>query len=119
MMRRIPLLLLLAAVALPAADLTGDWPGTLQTAMGVDSHDLTLKQTGSSLTGTVTFSNRKWEIQNAKLEGQRLTFVVTLSGSNPWVLTYDLQVGTDQMSGMLLAKQGPFPGGKVTFRRAH
>lgn len=117
-MRYCALLLLLTALVLPAADLSGDWPGTLQTAMGVDSHNLTLRQAGSAITGTVTFSNRKWEIQNARLDGQKLTFAVTLSGSNPWVLIYDLQVGADQMTGTVLAKQGPFPGGKVTFTRA-
>lgn len=119
MTHRIAFLLLLAAVALPAADLSGDWPGTLQTAMGVDTHNLTLKQAGSAITGTVSFSNRKWEIHNGKLEGRKLKFEVSLSGSNPMVLAYDLDVGTDQMTGTVMANQGPFPGGKVTFRRAH
>jgi len=117
-MRYITVLLLLASMALPAADLSGNWPGTLETSRGADSHNLALSQSGAAITGTVTFSNRKWDIQNAKLDGQRLTFEVTMSGANPWVLSYDLQVSGDEITGRLSAKQGPFPGGKVRFKRA-
>jgi hypothetical protein len=117
-MRYIPVLLLLASMALPAADLSGNWPGTLETARGADSHNLTLSQSGGAITGTITFLNRKSDIQNVKLEGQRLTFEITMSGANPWVLAYDLQISGDEITGALSAKQGPFPGGKVRFKRA-
>lgn len=109
--------LLATALCLQAADLSGNWPGIVETIRGVDTHNLTLRQSGNSITGVVSFSNRQWDIQAAKLEGQRLTFQITLSGANPWVLFYDLKVDGDEIAGKLTAKQGEFPGGKVSFKR--
>ncbi len=116
-MRRIALVAALTALGLSGADLSGNWPGMLQTGMGVDDHNLTLRQSGPTLTGTVTFSNGKWEIRNAKLEGEKLTFEVTLTGSTPWVLMYELKVAGEEMTGTVKALDGPFPGGKVKFKR--
>jgi len=116
-MKQILLLLLLSAAALPAADLSGNWPGMLETARGVDDHNLTLRQSGATLTGTIAFSRGKWDIQNAKLDGQKLTFEVRLDGATPMVLYYDLQVTGDEIAGTISSKQGPFPGGEVRFKR--
>lgn len=116
-MKRILVLLLFSALALPAADLSGNWPGMLETARAVDDHNLTLRQSGNTLTGTVAFSRGKWDIQNVKLDGQKLTFEVTMSGATPWVLSYDLLVTGDEITGKISGKQGPFPGGKVKFKR--
>ena len=116
-MKRTAIILLLSALVLAGADLTGHWPGMLETSRGADEHNLTLQQNGNSVTGTVAFSGKKWEIRNAKLEGRRLSFEITTSGATPWVLFYDLQVSGEEMAGSLTAKQGPFPGGKVRFRR--
>jgi hypothetical protein len=111
------LVLLFSVLALSAADLSGNWPGMLETARGVDDHNLTLRQSGNTLTGTIAFSRGKWDLQNVKLDGQKLTFDVTMSGASPWVLSYDLQVAGDEIAGKVSAKQGQFPGGKVRFKR--
>jgi len=116
-MKQILVLLLFSALALSAADLSGSWPGMLETAKGVDDHNLTLRQSGNTLTGTIAFSRGKWDIQNVKLDGQKLTFEIMLTGATPWVLYYDLQVTGDEITGKVSAKQGPFPGGKVKFKR--
>ncbi len=116
-MQRTLFLLLAAALVLPAADLTGNWPGTLRTDAGVDNHNLTLKQSGSAIAGTIAIGKNKWDIQEAKLEGQKLTFVVALSPT--MVLAYDLQVKGGEISGTIAAKQGRFPGGDVKFTRAN
>jgi hypothetical protein len=114
-MRRILTLLFLAVCAVWAADLSGRWPGTLETAMGRDGHDLTLAQNGTALTGTVAFSGGKWDIRNTSLEGEKLRFEVKLDGM---VLAYDLRVSGDEMSGTVTAREGGFPGGKVGFKRS-
>ena len=116
-MNRILVSLVFSALALTAADLSGHWPGMLETARGVDDHNLTLQQSGNTITGTIAFSRGKWDIQNVKLEGQKLTFEITISGATPWVLYYDLLVTGDEISGKISAKQGPFSGGKVKFKR--
>jgi hypothetical protein len=116
-MKHIVLILLLSTLAASAADLSGYWPGMLQTARGVDDHNLTLRQSGGALTGTVAFSKGKWDIQDAKLEGGKLTFHIALAGSVPMVLFYDLQVNGDEIGGTVTSKQGSFPGGKVKFKR--
>ncbi len=118
-MKRIALVAALTAMGLCGADLSGNWPGMLQTGMGVDDHNLTLRHRGQALTGTVAFSNGKWEIRNTKLEGEKLTFEVRLDGSSPWVLVYELKVAGDEMTGTVKALDGPFPGGKVRFKRAN
>jgi hypothetical protein len=116
--RRIALVTTFYALGLCGADLSGNWPGMLQTGMGVDDHTLTLRHSSEALTGTVAFSNGKWEIRNARLEGEKLTFEVRLGGSSPWVLIYDLKVAGDEMTGAVRALDGPFPGGKLRFKRA-
>ena len=117
MLKRILMLLLFAVWALPAADLSGSWPGMLETARAVDDHNLTLRQSGNTLTGTIAFSRGKWDIQNVKLDGQKLSFEITLTGATPWVLYYELQVTGDEIAGKVSSKQGQFPGGKVKFKR--
>jgi len=116
-MKRILMLLLFSVLALPAADLSGNWPGMLETSRAVDDHNLTLRQNGNTLTGTITFSRGKWDIRNVKLDGQKLTFEITLTGATPWVLYYELQVTGDEIAGKILSKQGPFSEGKVKFKR--
>jgi hypothetical protein len=116
-MKQILVLLLFSVLALPAADLSGSWPGMLETSRAVDDHNLTLRQSGNTLTGTITFSRGKWDIQNVKLDGQKLTFEITLSGATSWVLYYDLRVTGEEIAGNVSSKQGQFPGGKVKFKR--
>jgi len=116
-MKRILVILFLTSLALRAADLSGHWPGVLQTPRGADDHNLTLRQSGSAVTGAVTFSGKTWEIRNVNLDGQKLTFEITLSGANPLVLFYDLRVNGDEISGKLTASQGAFPGGTLKFKR--
>lgn len=116
-MKHILPILLLSTLAASAADLSGNWPGMLQTARGVDDHNLILRQSGGALAGTIAFSKGKWDIQDAKLDGGKLTFHIALAGSVPWLLYYELQVSGDEISGTVTSKQGPFSGGKVKFKR--
>jgi hypothetical protein len=46
------MLFLMAAVAAPAADVTGNWEATVETDAGSGSPKFTFKQTGETLTGT-------------------------------------------------------------------
>jgi hypothetical protein len=116
-MKRILVFLFLCSLTLPAADLSGNWPGVLQTPRGTDDHNPTLRQSGSAIAGAVAFSGKKWEIRNVSLSGQTLTFEVPIAGATPLVLFYDLRVNGDEISGKLTARQGAFPGGTAKFRR--
>ena len=113
-MRRLLFLLISAVLTVAAADLSGKWQGTLETDRGTDQHSLALQQNGNAVTGTVAFSDGKWEIRNAKLTGTKLGFEITVGS---WVLHYDLQVSGNEISGTVKADSGPFPGGKVRFQR--
>ncbi len=116
-LKRILPLLLLAALSVTAADLSGRWLGTLETSRGVDAHFLTLRHKGGTIAGIVEFNNRTWEIQNAKFDGSRLTFEVKLDGQSTWVLAYDLKLDGGELAGRLVSKQAPVAGGRLNFVR--
>ncbi len=74
----------LAAVAL-AADSTGAWSGTFSLGDGGDSRSayMVLRQTGAKLTGTAgPNSGEQWPIQNAKIEGNKISFEVRDTDGN-------------------------------------
>ena len=114
--QRILLCFFLAGFVLCAADLTGNWSGTLETERGVDDHFLTLKQVGSEITGTVGPSGVSWPIKDVKLEGSKLTFHVSVPGPD-WLLTYELNVSDASLSGIMTTEKGPQISGKLQFKR--
>lgn len=113
-MRRLLFVLFSVVLTVAAADLSGKWPGTLETDRGTDAHSLALQQKGEVVTGTVDFSGGKFEIRKAKLTGTKLGFEITVGS---WVLRYDLQVNGNEITGTVKADSGPFPGGTVRFQR--
>jgi hypothetical protein len=81
-MRFAILTLLLSALTLGAADVTGTWTGTLKAVRddgseNTDSAHLVLKQEGSTVTGQAGGSpDDQHEITGGKVEGEEFTFKI-------------------------------------------
>ncbi len=102
-MKKLILIVLLAAFALTAGDLTGKWSGSfdITNADGetkADSAYMDLKLHETKVEGTAGPNEEKqWAIRNGKLEGGRLTFeIVTDDGG---LLTFDLVFDGDTIRG--------------------
>lgn len=107
-----------AAAAVAAPDVTGKWPGTIEFANpdgGSRSEPalVVLKQEGETVTGTGgPNESEQHPIQNAKLQGDRLTFeIVTGSGRT---MRFDLKVAGDKIEGEVQGESRD--GGKRTAR---
>jgi hypothetical protein len=84
------LLGLLAAATLAAADVTGKWTAQVPGRGGeLRTTTFVFKQDGSQLTGTMTSFDREIPIENGKVEGDQISFTVTLSfGGNEMKFLY-------------------------------
>lgn len=113
---------LLVALVLPCADLSGKWSGTMEKVKGgaagppIEQYQLTLKQSGSDITGTVGPGKADWEIQNAKLEGSRLTFETSIAAGK-FLVAFELQLNGNELTGTMVTKKGPPVEGKLRFER--
>jgi hypothetical protein len=125
MVRRIVyiiLIILLAAVLVPAADLNGQWTGTMEKVKGgpagppVEQYNMVLTQHGDAITGVVGPNGANWPIQNASLTGSRLNFDTSVAGGK-FIIAFDLEVGSDEMRGVMQSRKGPEIVGKLHFKR--
>ena len=76
-------LILGALVAAPAflhaADVSGTWTASFDTQIGVQNYTYTFKVDGTQLTGTAKSDNGESELKSGKVDGDKITFVETLS----------------------------------------
>ena len=83
-------------------NVTGKWVGTWESVGNprgtfTEGHQMTLKQDGAAITGTTgSRPDFQWEIRNAKLEGNMLTFH---SATGQLEMAFSLEVDGDSMSG--------------------
>jgi hypothetical protein len=113
------ILLVLAGVAAWGADVSGVWTGTASGANGDFALTYTFKQDGQKLTGTVTGPTDPIEIQEGKVEGDKISFFMqvdmgsgvvkftstgTIKGDEI-VLTTTNDAGMDLGAEMTLKKQ--------------
>jgi hypothetical protein len=71
-------LLLISAVAILAADVTGEWKATAEGPNGTMQRTLSLKVDGAKLTGeTVSSLLGKSVIEDGKVDGDSLSFTIT------------------------------------------
>jgi len=91
-MRVAALLCTVMLVAAPAfaADVDGDWSGTVSTPMGDFPVAFTFKADGDTLTGSMLgMDGMKIPIKDGKIEGNTIYFAVTLDfGGMPFDLSY-------------------------------
>ncbi|MBM3757644.1 MAG: hypothetical protein FJW38_27140 [Acidobacteria bacterium] len=74
------LALLLFALGCYAADITGEWKATAETANGQITRTLSLKAEGAKLTGeTVSSFAGKSVIENGKIDGDNFSFTLRLN----------------------------------------
>lgn len=64
----------LSAVAMFAADVTGKWTATMQTPNGSREVTYNLKADGSKLTGTYAGRQGDREIENGKVDGENVSW---------------------------------------------
>ena len=71
--------LVLAAAPARAADIDGKWSGSLDTPMGAVMVGFNFKADGATLTGTTTGPDgAEVPIKNGKIDGDKISFVVTI-----------------------------------------
>jgi len=81
-------LLLLAGSAF-AADVDGKWSGTISTPNGDFPQTFTFKANGPALTGSLEFMpGMEIPIADGKVDGNNISFSVTLDFGMPFKLTY-------------------------------
>ena len=125
MTRKAVLLVLMVALlsvagSAAAADLTGKWVGTWESVGNprgtfTEAHQMTLKHAGTTITGsTGPRPDLQWEITNAKLEGNRLTFN---SATGQLQLAFTFDVDGDSLAGTVNVTNRPGISWKVVMKR--
>jgi len=79
---RFTLVLLLASAAAAAADFTGKWTGNINGPGGDITITFNFKQTGAKLAGTVSGPAGDLDIQDGKVDGDKMAFTVSFNGMN-------------------------------------
>ena len=107
-MKRLLCVLLLGALTLAAADLTGKWSGSFETT-GPNGEARTagalmnLKHTGNTITGTAgPDESRQFQIANGKVDGERITFEATNNAG--MTLRFDLSLVDGRLRGQARAE---------------
>ncbi len=91
-------MLVLLAVAMPAADVNGKWSGSFTVAGGDTSSALiVLKQSGTTVTGTAGPDDAEQWPLTGKIEGNKLTGEV--KNPNGMVYKFVLTVSADTLKG--------------------
>ena len=97
---------LLLAVSAFAADVDGKWTGTISTPNGDFPQTFTFKADGSALSGSLEFMpGMAIPIADGKVDGNNISFSVTLDFGMPFKLTY-----TGVVSGNELKVKGDAGG---------
>jgi hypothetical protein len=97
---------LLLAVSALAADVDGKWSGTISTPNGDFPQTFTFKADGATLSGSLEFMpGMAIPIADGKVDGNNISFSVTLDFGMPFKLTY-----TGVVSGNELKLKGDAAG---------
>lgn len=91
-------LLLLAAPAL-AADVDGNWTGSVDTPNGAVQIGFAFKADGNTLAGSMTAPDgTPWTIKDGKVDGNNISFAVDLNfGDNAFTLNYTGVVAPEEI----------------------
>jgi hypothetical protein len=105
-LHKLALGLLLLAVSAFAADIDGKWSGTISTPNGDFPQNFTFKADGAVLSGSLEFMpGMAVPISEGKVDGNNISFTVTLDFGMPFKLTY-----TGVVSGNELKVKGDAAG---------
>ena len=91
--------LLVAAAPAFAADVDGQWAGTVMTPMGDVQVAFQFKADGTTLTGTTTGPDGSMvALKNGKIDGNKIAFTVTFDfGGMPLDIAYTGEVATSEI----------------------
>ena len=106
MKTRLASLLMLSALILSAADVTGKWTGTLAPAGGEDGSPalLELKQTGTEITGTVgPDESQRHTISKGTIDGNKVAVEVAAEGRS---IKMNLVLDGDHLKGEIVMSSG-------------
>ena len=97
--------MLVSAVAVIGADVSGTWVGTLSPpGGGSENFLLILTQDGTKVTGTAGANESdRHALEKGAVQGDRLTFEVQAPNGT---LVFDLKVNADEINGTLTFKNG-------------
>jgi len=121
-MRRLTFLAMAMALisfAAWAADVSGKWTGQMASPNG-EGFTITFnfKQDGSKLTGNVQGpQGDPIEITQGKVDGDKISFVVTIDVNGGMKITHDGTINGDEIKLNTKSDSGDFPGGAMTLKR--
>jgi hypothetical protein len=88
----------------------GNWNLTMSTPMGDRETTLSLKSSGSALTGTQAADGNSIEIFDGKVDGNDVSWKVSITNPMPLTLEFTGKVSGDGISGeMGIGPMGSFP----------
>tara|TARA_B100000678_G_scaffold279368_1_gene274998 strand:- start:738 stop:1040 length:303 start_codon:yes stop_codon:yes gene_type:complete len=92
------------------ADVDGTWATVTKTPMGDQKADLTVVSSGDTFTGTFSGDMGQTEVQDGKVDGNTLTFKMSISSPMPMTLDGEATVDGDTLNGNVTAGAfGSFP----------
>jgi hypothetical protein len=94
----------------------GKWNAVIDTPMGKQQVELVLAVSGDTITGTASQAGQSSTIDEGKANGSDLTWKVSVTRPFPMVLTFEVAVDGDEMSGNV--KAGSFPPAPLKGTRA-
>ena len=111
-------LLVLTGLAAWAADVTGVWTGNISSPNGDFALTYTFKQDGQKLTGTVTGPTDPIEIQEGKVEGDKISFWLQVDMGNGVVkFTSKGTIKDDTITLTTTNDAGMDLGGEMTLKK--
>ncbi|MGA3016039.1 MAG: hypothetical protein ABSF62_02890 [Bryobacteraceae bacterium] len=111
-------LLVLTGIAAWAADVTGVWTGTISGGDGDYALTYTFRQDGQKLTGTVTGPTDPIQIQDGKVEGDKISFWLQVDmGGGVVKFTTTGTIKGDEISLTTTNDAGMDLGGAMTLKR--
>jgi autotransporter translocation and assembly factor TamB len=112
-------IIVLAAVAAWAADITGTWNGSISGPNGDFSLTYTFKQDGDKLSGTVTGpQGDPLPLVDCKIDGDKISFAVKVDmGGNPATFSSKGTVKGDEITLTTTNDAGMDMGGEMKLKR--
>lgn len=92
------------------AQVDGSWDTVTKTPMGDQKAVMTVNSSGDSFTGTFSGDMGETEIEDGKVDGDTLTFKISIKSPMPMTLDGEATVDGDSMTGTVKAGAfGAFP----------
>ena len=93
-----------------AVDVSGAWEITSESPRGTMTRNVTFKQDGSELTGSVETQGGPVPIQKGSVDGNKISFTIVMSrGGNEFEMTYTGTVDGDTAKGTFQTPRGEVP----------